>query len=341
MAAHPSAARARYVLNLLKTTPVEPLLEPGPLAVSEVQRRLDEDVIHRNYQTSFFKDPNNTHDCGPKSLEFLAAEQVAASIRLDIGNGVRVLKSCAAATQELVMQYLHYVPFKGIQEALSKTEGEVAESLDLDHWIIKNEMLMQQDVRKTEGLVTLDDDMGVVFPGSRIVLGEDGVGKYREVFRRQPPKTNFCFLDEGWKSTIKIQPSTDHYINAFNNLTKGVLGGLNWDNVFVAGGIALNAFLCIKGEDNDDLSPKPWEYGDMENDIDLYLYGFKTITEANNKIKEIWKVWNSNVSATNSTLIVRSSKTIGFIGNYPTRRIQVCFSLFMVVERFSNICRLS
>lgn len=199
-------------------------------------------------------------------------------------------------------------------------------SLDLETWVIKSELMMRQDPASMAGLVTLDDNLDIVFPDSTVH------GGYRELRRRDPPKSNFCFFDQMKPATVRVQNTTEGYVKTFHESTAGILDGLDWGNVFVAGGIALNTLLRVDGEEEEKV--KSWVSADRDSDIDVYIYGIKNPREANKKVKHIYEIWSKNVDAAAAAsgkkmpekLLIKNSKTINFLSDYPHRRIQVRIS---------------
>lgn len=93
------------------------------------------------------------------------------------------------------------------------------------------------------------------------------------------------------------------YISTFDRLTDGLLKGLNWANVFVAGGIALAALLCIQPEDVTKYK---------NSDIDMYIYGLGPL-DANKKLEHIYEVWKTNLPAGSESRVLRNSRTITFV----------------------------
>ena len=75
----------------------------------------------------------------------------------------------------------------------------------------------------------------IVFKGSQVTPSE-------RVLKRQD-MSGQLILDLQRPSTLALQPSLGAFALAFTTLTDGLLKGLNWDNIFVAGGIVLGALL--------------------------------------------------------------------------------------------------
>lgn len=324
----------------------------GTLAINAVNLRVADDLAYRAHQSAFLSSVRRpvpaSSSAGAKSLQTLAARQVAESLRYDVAGGLRVLLKSPDILHEIVLEHLDYGPFRGLRELSLRppagTESALlakAAVLDLDIWIIKNELVMRQEPASVTGLLTLDDDLAAVFPGSTVC------GEYREIQRRQPPKSNFCMFDDRKPSSIRIQSTTAGYVRTFQELTAGILDGLDWTNVVVAGGIALNTLLRVEGGEHAYEQINFWVTADQDSDIDLYIYGLPTPAEANTKIEHIHAVWCRNVDRAALAaglppppkLIIRNSKTVNFLSDYPHRRVQVCLSspalqcLFLVLHR--------
>lgn len=314
-------------------------MSAGTLAINAVNLRVADDLAYRAHQSAFLSSVRRpvpaSSSAGAKSLQALAAQQVAESLRYDVAGGLRVLLKSPDILHEMVLEHLHYGPFRGLQGLSLRPPGAAepallakAGALDTDVWIIKNELVMRQEPASVAGLLTLDDDLAAVFPGSTVC------GEYREIQRRQPPRSNFCMFDERKPTSIRIQSTTAGYVRTFQALTAGVLDGLDWTNIVVAGGIALNTLLRVEGGEHADKDTRAWVTADRDSDIDLYIYGLPTPAEANAKIEHIHAVWCRNVDRAALAagqppppkLIIRNSKTVNFLSDYPHRRVQVCLS---------------
>lgn len=138
--------------------------------------------------------------------------------------------------------------------------------------------------------------------------------------RKDPPKGGLEILDEHRYWALRIQPNDDVYAKNFESITKGVLHGLDWTNVLVAGGMALTALTTVNGSINDESTRRNCE-------IDVYLYGLSP-EQANRKVEEIYNVWNSNLDSGDcEKLVVKEAKSIRFLANDPQSRIQIVLKL--------------
>ncbi|MCJ1280695.1 hypothetical protein MMC26_000012 [Xylographa opegraphella] len=139
--------------------------------------------------------------------------------------------------------------------------------------------------------------------------------------RMEPPTGGFECLDEKRERTIEICASSQSYCERFHRLTDGILKGLNWNHVFLAGGMALTAL--IHTNESKDKNPHI-----QDSDLDIFLYGLDA-DQANQKVEEIYNVWKNNLPASNQNiLVVKNFKTINLIPDYPNRRIQIVLKLF-------------
>ncbi|KAI9876534.1 MAG: hypothetical protein M1830_006297 [Pleopsidium flavum] len=198
--------------------------------------------------------------------------------------------------------------------------AETARTLvDIDEAIITNEHYIRsrgaEKNKDNKGLVSLDH-ASLLFGTS---LSAD-IDHPLTIRRKDPPKGGFEFLDEQRPRTLQIQPNSKLFAETFHRITRGILRGLDWSNVFIAGGIALTTLLHADRSVDDRTEVK-------ESDIDVYIYGLGP-KEANDKVKHIYEVWSSNLPADNKQrMVVKNSKTINFLADYPNRRIQIVLKL--------------
>ncbi|KAF8300426.1 hypothetical protein DL93DRAFT_577129 [Clavulina sp. PMI_390] len=185
---------------------------------------------------------------------------------------------------------------------------------DMDEWILANERALR-DVQQCDwrrGLVDYELHGDAVFPHS-----PESSADARVIHR--PSLPGYFILDELRTPKISIQPSFSAFRSMFAKITGGLLAGLNWSNVFIAGGIILSTLTCVKEAELDRYT---------SSDIDVYIYGLDPIA-ANKKVQHIFDVWKSNLpeSARGKTLAVRNSRTITFFSEYPLKRVQVVLKL--------------
>lgn len=117
---------------------------------------------------------------------------------------------------------------------------------------------------------------------------------------------------------MQVQPSISAFAKTFEQISDGLLRGLDWNNVCIAGGIALGALLSPNTSEGPTSPQNPWK----NSDIDMYIYGLEP-AQANQKLQHVFDVFKFNLPTGAPALVVRNSKTITFFSNYPLRRVQV------------------
>jgi hypothetical protein len=219
---------------------------------------------------------------------------------------------------------------KGVKEFKEGQSGE-----DIDQWILANEQWLRHRLSSdplgdwTTGLVKLGglkDSSNPFKPFTDSTLTEE----YRKI-QRPAKMDGFTCLDAKRSPFIYIQPDMDRYRSKFETMTGGQLNGLDWSNIFVAGGITLGSLLCVESKSrHTEAVPTPIHIPSMwdKSDVDIYIYDLNPI-EANRKIEHIFEVFKQNLppDARESIMVVRNSKTITFMTTYPYRRFQIVLKL--------------
>ena len=145
-----------------------------------------------------------------------------------------------------------------------------------------------------------------------------GLFTYR---RKDPPLGGIELFDKNRKRVLRMQPSDTSFATNFNYITNHALRGLDWTNVFMAGSMALASLL------HADTSTD-WNSADQCLEINLYLYGLGA-AEANQKVEEIYDVWDSNVPASSTEKrVAKNRKNITFYADSRYHRVQILFTLF-------------
>ncbi|KAL6719081.1 hypothetical protein ACLMJK_003316 [Lecanora helva] len=199
--------------------------------------------------------------------------------------------------------------------------------VDIDEAIIRNEHhIRSRGLANQDGrfLVSLQDLCSIVSPGAG---GGEPEKATRSVdnqlvsfTRRDPPKGGLEVLDYRRRRQLSINRNDASYIQVFHRITHGVLQGLDWSNVLVAGGMALTTLLHVDPTKDDDKTIR-------DPDIDLYIYGLGP-DDANRKAEEIHDTWARNLPASaTEKLVVKNAKTINLLTSYPNRRIQIVLKL--------------
>ena len=192
------------------------------------------------------------------------------------------------------------------------------EAVDVDELVQHNEKFIRsrgaEANKDSKHLVTLEELVEVLGGSPR---NTETPVRYR---RQDPPKGGFETLDYHRKSAIEILPNSEAFSNTFERITREILKGLNWDNVFIAGGMVLTTLMHTNPSEDGAKNVR-------ECDIDLYLYGLNA-QEANAKLEEIYAVWCANLPPMNQQkLVVKNAKTVTFLADYPNRRIQIVLKL--------------
>ncbi|KAJ7669352.1 hypothetical protein DFH06DRAFT_1321374 [Mycena polygramma] len=188
---------------------------------------------------------------------------------------------------------------------------------DIDEWILSNERWLRDGnhTHWQHGLVTLGD-ADSVFPST--VADPSG----RTITRPESPLPGLELLCEKRDPHITIQPSVEAFKHSFEYMSDGLLKGLNWNNVLVAGGFVLGSLLSVGILGGQRHGDPRWR----ASDIDVYIYGLSP-REANEKVKHLFETFSSNLPAGTQTLVVRNCSTITFYARYPLRRIQIVLKL--------------
>lgn len=185
--------------------------------------------------------------------------------------------------------------------------------IDIDEAILVGERRIRS---QPQGM---DDSCLVILEDLATIFGPADQNDHITIIRKTPPKGSFEFLDYKRKSIVRIQGSDTSFIKTFDRVTKNILKGLNWENVFVQGGMVLNTLLHTDMTNDND--------GDVALcDIDLYLYDL-TPQEANRKVEEISNIYSSNMNQIAEHVIIKTANTISFIPKYPERRVQIVLKL--------------
>ncbi|KAJ7046527.1 hypothetical protein C8F04DRAFT_1060811 [Mycena alexandri] len=220
---------------------------------------------------------------------------------------------------------------KGSKRPVKKSRVQGRDELvaDVDEWIIRNEKILRALSRRADaapgawkfGLVSLTHASAVLGPDSTMILDTSGAAIAVKVPRSPiAALPGYTVLDAKRAEDIFIQPSTVAFKKRWDSMTDQLLDGLNWDNVFVAGGIVLGAVLTpeVQGANK----PNEWQ----SSDIDMYIYGLNP-TLANKKIEHIAATYQKNLPAGSPFLIVRNSQTITLYSEWPRRRVQIVLKL--------------
>ncbi|KAI4211607.1 MAG: hypothetical protein LQ351_005648 [Letrouitia transgressa] len=184
--------------------------------------------------------------------------------------------------------------------------------IDIDEIILANELNIRALAQKNDRayLVRLDD--------FRVLFGSESTIQSLDINRKAPPKGGFEFYDELRSNAIHVHASDHSFSKSFNRITEGILYGLDWSNVFAAGGMILTALLRDPEED----------FAITHEKVEIYLYGL-TPMQATAKVEEIYRVWKANLpSSNNESLVQKTPDTIEFIADYIGHGIYIVTKLF-------------
>lgn len=202
--------------------------------------------------------------------------------------------------------------------------------VDIDEAILRNEHYIRSrgfENHDNRYLVTLEILCQIVSEGktdNKSVKSTRAIEKEPvTIVRKNPPKGGLEVLDNLRSTELKINPNAAVFGQVFERITNGILRGLDWSNVMVAGGMALTTLLHTDPF-RDQLRSI------QDPDIDLYIYGLEP-RDANRKAEEIHDIWVQNMPVTGAgaakRLVVKNAKTINLIASYPNRRIQIVLKL--------------
>jgi hypothetical protein len=104
------------------------------------------------------------------------------------------------------------------------------------------------------------------------------------------------------------------FLSRWNSFTHNAFTGVNWDNIFVAGGAVLGALIH-----------SPVEHSFHNSDIDIFVHSLNA-EEATKKIFEVCNVINKNVGGEGHVLVSQHSVTL--LGIYPFRHVQFILRLY-------------
>ncbi|KAK7453509.1 hypothetical protein VKT23_011788 [Stygiomarasmius scandens] len=223
---------------------------------------------------------------------------------------------------------------------------------DIDEWILRNEQFLRllSKIHKISGTLQTPfnseineslsswqygliriQDLKSVIPSSTFITAAGSASPELEAtalkITRPSSLPGYTVLDAKRPTDIYVQKSTSAFSARFDCMTQGLLEGLDWGNIFVAGGIVLGALLTPEKGDHKQQDER-W----ISSDIDLYIYGLG-VEEANEKIKHVAEVYKRNLKSNSEDpssepfLLVRNSQTITIYSSYPNRRVQIVLKL--------------
>lgn len=215
----------------------------------------------------------------------------------------------------LLRLFLTFPPAGESPAALNTARAAV----DIDELILANERFIRsrgpRRNRDSKYLVRFEQPE-TLFQNAR----EDPHGERLVITRNDLSRGGLELFDIRRPRRLYLQPNLNAFVRTFHRITRNILQGLNWQNVFIAGGIVLTTLLHVD-------PARDTEKEVQDGDIDLYLYDLNPV-EANDKVREIYQVWSQNLPSNNrQKLVVKNATTITFLSDYPNRRIQIVLKL--------------
>ncbi|PVF98264.1 hypothetical protein CPB86DRAFT_797412 [Serendipita vermifera] len=291
----------------------------GELAIKAVQLQLD--TYYSNVETSIQPAPT------PTTPSDIAVHRISALLEEDPQSLYFILGTINPTTARATWSWPN-IPYPAICSIWRKafrdnvmdisTKDEVVNFIpEVDNWVIQNEDWLRQRLHDPKqdwrtGLVSLENCDDIFFSSTSFP-------SFRQITRNSVD--GWKCLDAKRSASISIQISTKSFKEKFEEMTYGQLKGLDWSNVFVAGGIVVGSLLCTKDPSSEN-TKEQWK----SSDIDIYIYGLDPV-QANEKIEHLFKVFKNNLPEEEPILVVRNSKTISFISNFPRRRFQIILKI--------------
>ncbi|CAF9940224.1 MAG: hypothetical protein ALECFALPRED_008485 [Alectoria fallacina] len=265
-----------------------------------------------------FTTPNRS--VSAPSLAIIAVGKVLETLE-NSGDVAADVKTIAESLSSITLRQLlndPRTPYQLLRTFLTLPQTLVAKNrriVDVDEAVLRNEHYMRSRDSNRDGryLVALEDL-------SKILANPSQNPGTLSFTRKEAPKGGLEILDELRRRELTIQPDSASFCKVFERITHGVLRGLDWSNVLVAGGMALTTLLHTDLSKDDDRAVR-------DPDIDLYIYGLGP-EDANRKVEEVHDAWVRNLPATvHAKLVVKNAKTINLLSSYPHRRIQIVLKL--------------
>ena len=212
---------------------------------------------------------------------------------------------------------LTLLPSRGIKDWLNL--------VDIDEVILRRERYVRSrgDAHQNGRYLLRLEDLPDLNIGFHFSMGSTS-SRHNVLSLNRPdiPKGGLEVLDyvRNQNEIITINATDQSFCRTFEKITHGILKGLDWGNVFIAGGMALTTLMHTdpsKDQNREITDP----------DLDLYIYGLGP-EDANAKVQHIYETWSRNVpSSSPDRLVVKNAKTINLLASYPNRRIQIVLKL--------------
>lgn len=192
-------------------------------------------------------------------------------------------------------------------------------AVDIDEAVLQNDRyirfrggLANKDGKYLVGLKAFEGFNSSVIPGPNKTLA---------IMRECPPKGGLEMLDKHRQRILRIQQNDQAYIKNFEKITEGALRGLQWDNLLVAGSVALQALL--------DMDNTAYAYDDEKpnSHISIFFYGLNAF-QANLKLRQIEDLLKSNLGPNAEACVLRTESVVEFHVNHPYKSAHVSLTTF-------------
>ena len=304
-----------------------------PCIEEEIRKQLGDHNVSSLLKTyldirlkAYFDSQGKKHVHSTSSLSSLAVGSILEALNTSSSlarDASTIIDSLDSTTFKrlLIDPRLSYPTFRYLLSLTSlSTDRVFQQAVDTDEAILRNERYLRS---RREGnkdgkyLIRLRELPDLIF-GSIL----DTQRKVLSFVRQDISKGGLEVLDyvRNENKSVDINATDDSFSRTFDRITKGVLDGLNWSNVFMAGVMPLTALMHTKPSKDDDRAIK-------DGDIELYIYGLGP-GDANAKVQHIYETWSRNLPAlSRGRLVVKNAKTINLLADYPNRRIQILLKL--------------
>jgi len=277
------------------------------------------------------EDPHKDDRKAPANVRSLAAMSIA-KISEVLSASTELRADIITVTQNLSFPTLRQLlrdertPYKVLrafldpstQSSLPSWAVSICRSQDIDDAILRQDRYIRSlspgHNKDNTDLLSLEDLTEILEDQS------DSLNSTFTIERKDPPLGGFELFDERRNRYFDILADHKTYSDTFHDVTRNILEGLDWNNVVVAGDMALATLMHAgDGKDKDQIE----DFG-----IVLYLYGLDA-EGANKKVEEIYGLWERNLPVTNNEVaVVKNNKSISFLANYAYPRILIILKLF-------------
>ncbi|KAL0062493.1 hypothetical protein AAF712_010626 [Marasmius tenuissimus] len=203
------------------------------------------------------------------------------------------------------------------------TTGTITELVsDVDEWITNNEAFLRARSRGAQVSATWTFGLVELTQLPTVLSEPYELSPAHLKIYRPTSSPGFCILGERREKIIFVQPSQVAFNSSWELISGNVLKGLDWSNIFVAGGSVLGALITPECSEEGAHSKQAWS----NSDIDLYIWGVSA-QEALKRIEHVAQVYQSNIPPDAPFLAVRNSQSVTLYSSWPTKRVQIVLKL--------------